>query len=175
MDPLLPEIDLSLDPSWYWYSDKFGLDPRDLFTTLHDRFNTKKFPLQDPQAFHQDVCECADDAETLDQFYSKLGERKAQRSKEMTEAWEEISAWLSAYPRNMFCQLCYDEETREVKLKPNSLNDDLAGRGHAFNRFTGTMSFDSMVTFFDGFARDERRENEESKRRLEEAIERSYP
>lgn len=165
MDPLLPEIDLFLDPSWYWYSDKFGLDPQELFTTLHDRFNTKGFPLQDPQAFHQDVCECADNAETLDQFYSKLGDRKAQRMKEMNDAWEEVTTWLSALPKNMFCQLCYDKESKDVKLDPNSLNDGLGERGYAFSQFTRTMSFDSMVIFFDGFARDERREYEESERR----------
>lgn len=62
MDPLLPNIDLVMDPSWYWFSNKFDLPPEDLFTTLYDRFNTKKFPLEDPVSFR----EYANAAETRD-------------------------------------------------------------------------------------------------------------
>ncbi|PON20107.1 hypothetical protein TGAM01_v211030 [Trichoderma gamsii] len=171
MDPQLPKIDLMMDPSWYWLNDKFSLDPQALFTTLHDRFNTKKFPLQDPVAFHRDVYECADKAESLDQFYSKLGERKAQRIEEMAKAWNEIGTWLAAFPKSLFCQLCYDEENMEVKLKPGSLNDGPVERWQAFTQFTRTMSFDSMVRFFDGFARDERKKQEGKRRGRKERLE----
>ncbi|KAL7935790.1 hypothetical protein V8C35DRAFT_298254 [Trichoderma chlorosporum] len=168
MDPLLPHIDLVMDPSWYWFHDKFGLQPEDLFTTLHDRFNTKKFPLQDPESFHLDVCECADAAETREEFYSKLSTRMTERTEQMTKAWEDISTWLSAFPNNMFCQLCFDEETLQVKLKLNSLNDNIGERGVAFDKFSRTMSVDSLVRFFDGFTRDERkRQDDESLRQKE--------
>ncbi|KAL7894550.1 hypothetical protein HDV63DRAFT_408208 [Trichoderma sp. SZMC 28014] len=168
MDPILPEIDLTMDPSWYWLNDKFGLEPEELFTTLHDRFNTKKFPLQDPVTFHRDVYDCANNAETRDEFYSKLEERKAQRIKEMNRAWRDVSCWLAAFPQNMFCQLCYDEETMELKLKEGSLNDNKAERWEAFTQFTRTMSFDSMVRFFDGFARDERKVQKDFDRMMDE-------
>ncbi|KAM0259235.1 hypothetical protein ACHAQJ_003440 [Trichoderma viride] len=168
MDPLLRTIKLDEDQSYYYPGDKFGLDPNELFTTLHDRYNTNKFPILDANSFHRDVYECADDAETLDQFYSKLEQRKAQRIKELVEAWDEISLWLSTNPKNTFYQPCYNKETGEVKLKPDSLNDNVEQRSMAFIRFTRTLSFDSMVMFFDGFARDEREKHAERRRRRKE-------
>ncbi|KAL7920405.1 hypothetical protein ACQKWADRAFT_160001 [Trichoderma austrokoningii] len=169
MDPLLPNIDLDFNASWYWFHDRLGLSHEDLFTTLYDRFDTKKFPLQDPVSFHRDVRECADAADTQDEFYSKLAERMNERIEQMTEAWEDITTWLSAFPQNMFCQLCYDEETFEVKLKLNSLNDGPVERSDAFDKFARTMSFDSMVEFFDGFARDERKRQQDEERRQMES------
>lgn len=169
MDPLLPNTDdLALDPSWYWRNDKFGLPPEELFTTLYDRFNTKQFALQDPVSFHRDVRECAETAETRDEFYAELEKRRTKRIGEMSEAWKDIKCWLSAFPQNMFCQICYNEETMEVKVKSNSLNDGPAARSRAFNNFARTMSFDALIVLFDGFARDERKKQEDERcRRME--------
>lgn len=88
-----------------------------------------------------------------------------ERTEQMTKAWEEVGLWLSAFPQNMFCQLCYDEETREVKLKSDSLNDGPVERGDAFDKFSRKMSLDSMVQFFNGFARDERKRQGDRKLR----------
>ncbi|UKZ69829.1 uncharacterized protein TrAtP1_010834 [Trichoderma atroviride] len=172
MDPVLPKPDYLQDLEWYWPFAKFSLDPNDLFTTLHDRFNTRPFSLQDPTAFHRDVYECADSSDTRDEFYSRLEQRKAQRIKEMSKGWDEVSTllWSSTL---LSCQLCYDPETRNVKMKPGTKNDSAARRQFAFQQYARYMSFDNLVTFFDGFVRDEREERESMRRRADEAIERT--
>lgn len=172
MDPFLPKPDYDEDPEWYWPFNKFPLDPNDLFTTLHDRFNTRPFPLQDPVAFHRDVYECADSSDTVDEFYSRLEERKAQRIEEMSEGWDEVSTLLISFPTLLCCQLCYDPETRDVKMKPGTKNDSMGQRRFAFLQYARYMSFDNLVTFFDGFVRDEREEQEKIRRWANEDIER---
>ncbi|KAM0479506.1 hypothetical protein ACHAPX_004722 [Trichoderma viride] len=172
MDPVLPKPDYLQDLEWYWPFAKFPLDPNDLFTTLHDRFNTRPFPLQDPTAFHRDVYECADSSDTIDEFYSQLEQRKAQRIEEMSEGWDEVSTLLVSFPTLLSCQLCYDPETRDVKMKPGTKNDSMAQRQFAFLQYARCMSFDNLVTFFDGFVRDQREEQERLRRRADEGIER---
>ncbi|KAJ5097398.1 hypothetical protein N7456_008119 [Penicillium angulare] len=45
---------------WEWPYYKFdGYQPEDLFTTLHEEFNTLKCAIQDPYAWHSDVNEIA--------------------------------------------------------------------------------------------------------------------
>ncbi|PON20877.1 hypothetical protein TGAM01_v210276 [Trichoderma gamsii] len=172
MDPVLPKPDYLRDLEWYWPFAKFPLDPNDLFTTLHDRFNTRPFPLQDPTAFHRDVYECADNSDTIDEFYSQLEQRKAQRIEEMSEGWDEVSTLLVSFPTLLSCQLCYDPETRDVKMKPGTKNDSMAQRQFAFLQYARCMSFDNLVTFFDGYVRDQREEQERIRRRADEGIER---
>lgn len=172
MDPVLPKPDYLHDLEWYWPFAKFPLNPNDLFTTLHDRFNTRPFPLQDPVAFHRDVYECADSSDTIDEFYSQLEQRKAQRIEEMSEGWDEVSTLLVSFPTLLSCQLCYDPETRDVKKKPGTKNDSMAQRQFAFLQYARCMSFDNLVTFFDGFARDQREEQEKIRRRADEGVER---
>ncbi|KAL6900401.1 hypothetical protein GGI43DRAFT_405347 [Trichoderma evansii] len=172
MDPVLPTPDYRNDLEWYWPFDKFPLDPNDLFTTLHDRFNTRPFPLQDPVAFHRDVYECADSSDTIDEFYSRLEERKAQRIEEMSEGWDEVSTLLISFPTLLSCQLCYDPETRDVKMKPGTKNDSMGQRRFAFLQYARYMSFDNLVRFFDGFVRDERDEQDKIIRWADESIER---
>ncbi|KAK1237395.1 hypothetical protein MKX08_003020 [Trichoderma sp. CBMAI-0020] len=172
MDPALPKPDYSYDLEWYWPFAKFPLDPNDLFTTLHDRFNTRPFPLQDPTAFHKDVYECAYNSDTIDEFYSQLEQRKAQRIEEMSEGWDDVSTLLVSSPTLLSCQMCYDPETRDVKMKPGTKNDSMAQRQFAFLQYARCMSFDKLVTFFDGYVRDKREEQERFRRRADEAIER---
>ncbi|KAH6609875.1 hypothetical protein Trco_003221 [Trichoderma cornu-damae] len=161
MEYVLPKPDYIGYGEWHWPFNKFYLDPEDLFTTLHDRYNTQKLPLQDPVAFHQDVCECANSSATLDEFYSLLEERKAERIKEMTRGWNNISRLITASPRLLACDLCYDFETHTVKTKPGTKNDSMAQRWWAFIQFSRHMSFDALVVFFDGFVRDQRKKWEE--------------
>lgn len=52
MDTLLPELDYLYETEWQWPWNKFPLEPEDLFTTLHSRFNTRPMRLQDPESFH---------------------------------------------------------------------------------------------------------------------------
>ncbi|KAH8120912.1 hypothetical protein FP744_10000963 [Trichoderma asperellum] len=171
MDPALPKPDYRHDLEWYWPFEKFPLDPNDLFTTLHDRFNTRPFPLQDPVAFHRDVYECADSSDTIDELYSRLEERKAQRIEEMSEGWDEVSTLLVSFPTLLSCQLCYDPETRDVKMKPGTKNDSMGQRRFAFLQYARYMSFDNLVRFFDGFVRDERDEQEKIRRWADEGLE----
>lgn len=169
MDPTFPEPNYQRDFQWFWPCGKFPLDPTDLFTTLHDRFNTKPLPLQDPQAFHRDVFECADKSDTIDEFYSRLEKRKAQRIKEMSTAWQEISTLLFYSPL-LSCQVCYDPETDEVKMKPGTKNHSAAQRRHAFVKYAKWRSFDALIEFFDGYVRDEREEKEKWRRQINERI-----
>ncbi|KAL7896206.1 hypothetical protein HDV63DRAFT_385133 [Trichoderma sp. SZMC 28014] len=171
MDPVLPKPDYFRDLEWYWPFARLALDPNDLFTTLHDRFNTRPFPLLDPIAFHRDVFECADSSDTTDEFYSRLEERKAQRIEEMSKAWREVSTLLGSFSDLLACQMCYDPETRDMKMPPGTKNDSVAERQFAFSQYARCRSFDNLIVFFDGFVRDKREEQERNQRRADEAIE----
>ncbi|KAL6896345.1 hypothetical protein GGI43DRAFT_428943 [Trichoderma evansii] len=94
MDPQLPKPDCSWGLEWDWPWRKFNLDPEDLFTTLHDRFNTRKLPVQDPGSFHRNVIECVTISDTLDDFYFNLEQRKAQRIEEIDSAWESVKSTI---------------------------------------------------------------------------------
>ena len=59
MNPLLPTPNYNLDEEWRWPWWKFQLRPEELFTTLHERFNTRSCAIQDPYAFYSDVNDCA--------------------------------------------------------------------------------------------------------------------
>ncbi|KAL7916985.1 hypothetical protein ACQKWADRAFT_307924 [Trichoderma austrokoningii] len=159
MDPKLPQPDYLREFEWYWPFDKFSLDPNDLFTTLHDRFNTKPSRLQSPAAFHKDVYECANISDTIDEFYSRLEQRKAQRIEEMSEAWDDI-ATLLIWSDVLSCQSCRDPETGEIEMKPGTKNDSVSQRWSALLDYRQSMSFDTLITFFDGYVRDKREEKE---------------
>lgn len=75
MNPQLPQPIYVAESEFRWPWSKFCLPPEDLFTSLHDRFNTKSSAIQDPYAFHRDVFECADDSATIDEFYDQLAKR----------------------------------------------------------------------------------------------------
>lgn len=89
------------DPDWIWPSWKFGMKRDDLFTTLHNRYNTVTLPLQDPQAFHHDVYEVSRDAETPEQLHRLLAERQQQRLGELNESLETLAVEIIANPKLM--------------------------------------------------------------------------
>jgi len=128
------------DPGWSWPAWKFGMKRDDLFTSLHDQYNTFTFSLQDPEAFHADVYEISHDADSTEEFHRMLAERRKQRLQELHESLESLAFEIIANPRLMDSQHWND----------------------AVQLFR-TRSFDSLVRYFaaylpDGYmARDERR------------------
>ncbi|PNH38952.1 hypothetical protein VD0004_g7889 [Verticillium dahliae] len=151
MEGNLPSPDYAYDMEWKWPWAKFELPPNALFTTLQERFNTRQCPIQDPYAFHQDVCESADYSATLEEFYTQLSARRDERVRELNEAWADIASLL-AWSSNWNCAGCEQQTPGE-----SSENDDVTSRWSKFCDLSRTMSFDSMVRFFDGWCRDRRR------------------
>ena len=84
------------DSEWSWPFWKFGMKEADLPTTLHDLYNTVPSTIQDPEAFHHDVCEASFEAKTVDDFHRLLAERKRQRIRELNDALDCASVALSA-------------------------------------------------------------------------------
>lgn len=68
----------------------------ELFTTLHNQFNTWPAPIQDFKAFHSDVSEMSNTAGTREELFRALESRKKQRSEEMARAWQDITLYLTA-------------------------------------------------------------------------------
>ncbi|KKO99458.1 hypothetical protein THAR02_08437 [Trichoderma harzianum] len=145
------------DPEWCWPFRKFSLKHEDLFTTLHDRFNTQTLPLQDLPAFHSDVCELVLECDTLDEFYSALEKRKEQRIKELRTAWKDIAGTITVRPAVMACRVCYEDDHGDTERPPGSQNDTRIERWWSFIQYARTPSFDNIVAFFDGYVRDERK------------------
>ncbi|KAK1763168.1 hypothetical protein QBC33DRAFT_251020 [Phialemonium atrogriseum] len=86
------------DPGWTWPYWKFGLKKDDLFTKLHDQYNTFPSSIQDPEAFHHDVFEISTEASTADQFHRLLANRKQQRLCELNNSLESASLEIIANP-----------------------------------------------------------------------------
>ncbi|KAL7796540.1 hypothetical protein V8C37DRAFT_372098 [Trichoderma ceciliae] len=168
MDYILPKPDYLIDVEWEWPWNNVGLDPEDLFTTLHARFNTRVLPIQDPESFHRDVRECASFTSDEDEFYSKLEERKAQRIAELVKAWGDIRSIVGTCPQVLTCPKCYDKKKElDGGWPTDTLNDPMVMRWGAFCKLSRTASFDSLITFFDGFSRDERKRRYERSQELE--------
>ncbi|KHN94666.1 uncharacterized protein MAM_07421 [Metarhizium album ARSEF 1941] len=89
------------DPTLAWPAWKFGMKRDDLFTTLHDRYNTFSITLQDPEAFHHDVFEISRDAETTHEFHDMMAERRQMRLRELTESLETLAVEIIANPKLM--------------------------------------------------------------------------
>ncbi|KAK4081686.1 uncharacterized protein Triagg1_2427 [Trichoderma aggressivum f. europaeum] len=146
------------DPAWSWPYEKFNFKHKDLFTTLHDRFNTQTLPLQDLPEFHSDVCELVDECDTEEELYSALEKRKEKRINQLRTAWSDIKAIMWYKPALMACRVCHEDDYKDTERPPGSLNDTKLERLAAFRRYARTPSFDNIVAFFDGYARDERNE-----------------
>lgn len=86
------------DPACAWPFWKFGLKKDDLFTTLHDRYNTFASSIQDPEAFHHDVWECSHEARSTDEFHELLASRREQRLRELNDSLESASLEIIANP-----------------------------------------------------------------------------
>ncbi|KAI1652811.1 hypothetical protein F4813DRAFT_290819 [Daldinia decipiens] len=86
------------DPGWSWPAWKFGMKRDELFTGLHDRYNTIAFSIQDPEAFHHDVYEISNTASTVDEFHRMLADRKQLRLNELNQSLESASVEIIANP-----------------------------------------------------------------------------
>ncbi|KAI1102501.1 hypothetical protein F4804DRAFT_264806 [Jackrogersella minutella] len=86
------------DPDCSWPAWKFGMKRDELFTKLHDQYNTIAFSIQDPEAFHHDVYEISNVASTVDEFHRLLADRKQLRLNEMNQSLESASFEIIANP-----------------------------------------------------------------------------
>jgi hypothetical protein len=71
----------------------------DLFSKLHDQYNTFQSTIQDPEAFHHDVYEISNSACTSDEFHRLLADRREQRLRELNEGLESASLEIIANPK----------------------------------------------------------------------------
>ncbi len=104
----------------------------DLFTSLHDQYNTVTFSLQDSEAFHHDVLELSNQADTADEFHQLMAERKCQRAKEVNDCFESLAVEIIANPMLMGTQQWQ----------------------HALQLFR-TKSYDSIVRYFASYIPEE--------------------
>ncbi|CAG9989756.1 unnamed protein product [Clonostachys byssicola] len=119
------------DPGWSWPAWKFGLKRADLFSSLHEQYNTFTFSIQDPQAFHADVNEISHDADTLEEFHRLLAERRQQRLQELHDTLEALALEIIANPKLM------DSNHWEYAMQ-----------------LFRTKSFDSLVRYFASYLPD---------------------
>ncbi|KAK7953687.1 hypothetical protein PG988_014381 [Apiospora saccharicola] len=71
----------------------------DLFSKLHDQYNTFQSTIQDPEAFHHDVYEISNSASTADEFHRLLANRREQRLRELNDGLESASLEIIANPK----------------------------------------------------------------------------
>ncbi|KAI1492589.1 hypothetical protein F5X96DRAFT_364144 [Biscogniauxia mediterranea] len=119
------------EPGISWPAWKFGMKRDDLFTKLHDQFNTIALPIQDPEAFHHDVYEISTTASTTEEFHRLLADRKELRLRELNESLESASVEIIANPTLIGTQQWQ----------------------HALQLFR-TRSFDSLVRYFASYLPD---------------------
>ncbi|OAA31974.1 hypothetical protein AAL_01306 [Moelleriella libera RCEF 2490] len=87
------------DPAWTWPAWKFGMKRDDLFSSLHDQYNTFSFNIQDIEAFHHDVSEISRDADTADEFHRMMAERRQMRLHELNKSLESLAIEIIANPK----------------------------------------------------------------------------
>ncbi|ORY55874.1 uncharacterized protein BCR38DRAFT_297361, partial [Pseudomassariella vexata] len=87
------------DPGSSWPAWKFGMKRDELFTKLHDQYNTFPSSIQDPEAFHHDVYEISNTASTTAEFHHLLADRKDQRLRELNNSLESASLEIIANPK----------------------------------------------------------------------------
>ena len=167
MNGVLPSPQYEYDREWRWPWWKFELMPDLLFTTLHERFNTRTCPIQSPHAFLFDVRACAEESPDIDTFYAKLTERRDQRVVELEAAWSEVRSRMHSMLRRG--PICGFPECKSMEMEdrnPPTKNDKRYARSAAFCHLSRTMAFDCLIDFFDGFVRD----NREKDRKREEEL-----
>jgi hypothetical protein len=114
-----------------WQAWKFGMKREDLYTKLQDQYNTVTLSIQDPDAFHHDVCEISKTAADLNEFHHMLEERKQLRLQQLNESLESASV--------------------EIIANPKLIGTDQWQ--HAIQLFR-TRSFDSLVRYFSSYLPD---------------------
>ncbi|KAJ1330916.1 hypothetical protein MN608_04372 [Microdochium nivale] len=120
------------DPAWQWPAWKFGMKRDDLFTKLHDQYNTIPSSIQDPEAFHHDVYEISTTASSPAEFHRLLADRKTQRLRELNQGLESAAVEIIANPA-----LIGTEQWQ-----------------HAIQLFR-TRSLDSLVRYYSSYLPDE--------------------
>jgi hypothetical protein len=73
----------------------------DLFTKLHDEYNTFPSSIQDPEAFHHDVYEISNQAVSVNEFHDMMAHRKQQRLRELNDSLESAAVEIIANPSLM--------------------------------------------------------------------------
>ncbi|KAI1183378.1 hypothetical protein F5B17DRAFT_137349 [Nemania serpens] len=111
-----------------WQAWKFGMKREDLYTKLQDQYNTVTLSIQDPDAFHHDVCEISKTATDLDEFHHMLKQRKQLRLDQLNESLQSASV--------------------EIIANPKLIGTDQWQ--HAIQLFR-TRSFDSLVRYFSSY------------------------
>jgi hypothetical protein len=153
MDAIRPPIDFGFYPEWRWPAWTLGMDLEDLFTTLHQQYNTGTIPLQDFQAFHHDVNELSRKAKTPEEFHRLMAERSEFRRKELLKSFESVAQQLAGQP---------------------SLLETPASYEHATALF-GTQSLDSLVRYFASFMELNAGKNERRLKRPADEARRAEP
>ncbi|KAI8955647.1 hypothetical protein F4801DRAFT_528482 [Xylaria longipes] len=113
------------DGCCFWQAWKFGMKREDLYTKLQDQYNTVTLSIQDPDAFHHDVCEISKTAVDSDEFHRMLKQRKQFRLDQLNETLQSASV--------------------EIIANPKLIGTDQWQ--HAIQLFR-TRSFDSLVRYF---------------------------
>ncbi|KAI1290551.1 hypothetical protein F5Y03DRAFT_378192 [Xylaria venustula] len=94
-----PYVDWDRDPTWEWPFDKLSYPHPDvLWSSLHAKFNCMPFAIQDPYAWHSDVCELAWTSENKEEFEEALLKRRDERFQEIREYWKKATNQLGANP-----------------------------------------------------------------------------
>ncbi|QBZ60846.1 hypothetical protein PoMZ_07789 [Pyricularia oryzae] len=172
MNGTLPEKNYytdSYDAKWSWPSHKFQLKPDALFTTLHERFNTRNCPIQNPYAFLLDVRLCANESNNINDFYARLAAQKAKRMFELEEIWDNVTDLMAFDEKGLpsdriwTCKQCKNSGISDINTpcEPISTNDTPEFHSKFFFNIIQIMSFDNMVKFFDGFVRKARKKRDE--------------
>lgn len=103
-----PVVDFDQQPEYRWPFWKVGLDEASLFGELHERFNTTRMFIQDPDAFHHDVNDIARHVSDKADFFARMQQRRDQRLDELKEIRENILHFvLSGHQRMDDDQIFY--------------------------------------------------------------------
>ncbi|KAK3940508.1 hypothetical protein QBC46DRAFT_124709 [Diplogelasinospora grovesii] len=156
----VPTPNYDIEEHWRWPAWKFGLEPEDLFTTLYDRFNTTQAAIQEPSAFFYDVRDLAQRSDTIEEFYAGLSERRAQRLRELSDAWHDIALLLTVHPAPLDKCRCKGFETQHAGALERGSSNKLEQWGRFLN-LARMMSFDAVVAYFDGYVKEERERRNE--------------
>ena len=133
-----PLIHPLFDDEWRWPFWKVGYnDPDVLFGALHEEYNTLKCAIQDPYAWHHDVCDVANTARNQEEFLTLLKQRQKERFEEIQGVWRETKALLTARP------------SRLAVVPERSI---LWGY---FIRLARNFSYDSLVSYFSSYIADD--------------------
>ncbi|KAI0402890.1 hypothetical protein F4802DRAFT_617311 [Xylaria palmicola] len=116
MEARPPRPDQSLDDEWDWPCWKFGMGLNELFTTLHNQFNSWPAPIQDFKAFHSDVSEMLNTARTKEELFRALKAWGKKQSEEMARAGNDITLHLTA-GRSMLPEEQWGYATRFFRTK----------------------------------------------------------